>query len=168
MDPATVIADPTEVTLGSTDTLDPNGHSTFTYTGPHPLHPGSIFVTDTSGATGTNSGPLYGFVATVDGQHVTTNAASLMDIYPNLDLNLTADAATGTVTSNTTTPPPRSPWDLPEPRPRPRPKPRRPVPAPSRPSRLRSRRTRHPQLRREVGPPLGPDHIAISYQPRSR
>ena len=71
--------------------FEPEGTSTFSYTGAEPLGVGTVVIVDTA------TGPFYGRVTVVNGNQFTTGPATLMDVIPNLDLSMTVDTETGQV-----------------------------------------------------------------------
>ena len=86
-----VLTDPSAIAFSS---LDPNGTSTGTVDDPSAYQVGDVVVTTTS------DGPLYGTVTDKTGSTITTTPAGLLDVFPDLNLDVTANADTGTVTSN--------------------------------------------------------------------
>ncbi len=69
--------------------LDRDGTTVLSYDGATVLRRGDVVVTMAP------DGPYYGRVTTVSGDQVVTEAATLMDVVPDLDLALDVDAETG-------------------------------------------------------------------------
>jgi hypothetical protein len=88
LDASTVVVSPTDVSFSN---YDPNGENHLIYNGPAQIRAGSYFVTTTA------AGPFYGRVTTIDANAITTEPATLDDLYPQLDLSMSADANTGAI-----------------------------------------------------------------------
>lgn len=82
MSAETMIVPPGEMSFVE---MDRTGTSVLVYEGAEPMAVGSIVVTETE------EGPFYGRVSSMEGAEVVTDAASLFDIYPDLDLDVDVD-----------------------------------------------------------------------------